>query len=325
VLRRVCEEAPEPIDQINADIPDWLCEIIARLHAKSPDDRFQSAQEVALLLGQHLAHVQQPRQVPPPPRLSPVGRGAQAGRLKGPRRRWRPAVLALPVLALGFVLATSPWWFGDQHSTRPQARAADQPAGGKAKGAEREQDWKKLFNGRDLSGWRQVVKFPGGWKVEDGILVGHGEAIYLVSERETYANFHLRLEARVGGGSARRGLFFRAGPGLDKRGRPTGYAAQIEESEWSPCLTGGLRGLVERKTLSYRPGDWFTLEVIARGNKYLIKVNEETTAEYADPDPKEPRGHLILQQHDTRDIRPAVEEEPPEFFVRKMEIRKLPD
>ena len=66
VLRRITDEEPRPIREINPDIPDWLCGIVARLMAKRPDDRFQSAHEVAALLEQCLAHVQQPTVVPLP-------------------------------------------------------------------------------------------------------------------------------------------------------------------------------------------------------------------------------------------------------------------
>lgn len=66
MLKRVAEDAPRPVRDLNPLIPDWLCDIIAKLHAKNPDDRFQSAREVADLLGQHLAHLQKPAQVPRP-------------------------------------------------------------------------------------------------------------------------------------------------------------------------------------------------------------------------------------------------------------------
>jgi serine/threonine protein kinase len=40
VLKRVCEEEPRPIREINPDVPDWLCAIIGKLQAKDPaDDR----------------------------------------------------------------------------------------------------------------------------------------------------------------------------------------------------------------------------------------------------------------------------------------------
>jgi WD40 repeat protein/tRNA A-37 threonylcarbamoyl transferase component Bud32 len=63
VLKRVCEEAPRPIREINPDIPEWLTAIVGRLHAKDPAQRIQSAAEVAELLSQHLAHLQQPASV----------------------------------------------------------------------------------------------------------------------------------------------------------------------------------------------------------------------------------------------------------------------
>ncbi|HMF17666.1 MAG TPA: serine/threonine-protein kinase, partial [Gemmataceae bacterium] len=64
ILKRVCEETPTPIREINAEIPDWLAAIVARLHAKDRAERFSSAAEVAELLGRHLAHLQRPSVVP---------------------------------------------------------------------------------------------------------------------------------------------------------------------------------------------------------------------------------------------------------------------
>jgi len=66
VLRRITDEQPRPIREINPDTPEWLCQIIAKLMSKQPDDRFESAREVAELLEECLAHVQQPTAVPLP-------------------------------------------------------------------------------------------------------------------------------------------------------------------------------------------------------------------------------------------------------------------
>src|SRR5262245_19278333 len=93
VLKRVCEETPTPICETNPDIPDWLVAIIDKLHAKDPAQRYQSAAEVAELLGRHLAHVQHPSVVPLLP--SPPGRWA-GGEVLSPAqpRRRRLAVAA---------------------------------------------------------------------------------------------------------------------------------------------------------------------------------------------------------------------------------------
>jgi hypothetical protein len=74
VLKRVAEDTPRPIRQIIPEVPQWLCDIIATLHAKDPDKRFQSASEVATLLEQHLAHLQQPSLVPRPGAVKPPGK-----------------------------------------------------------------------------------------------------------------------------------------------------------------------------------------------------------------------------------------------------------
>ncbi len=54
--------------EINPAVPDWLEAIIFKLLAKDPADRFNSAAEVADLLGQHLRHLQN-ADAPLPPRI----------------------------------------------------------------------------------------------------------------------------------------------------------------------------------------------------------------------------------------------------------------
>jgi hypothetical protein len=106
VLRRVCEENPTPVRQGNADIPGWLAEIIDKLHAKDPAERFQSAAEVADLLSRHLAHCQQPWAMPMPPPLRYRSPAARAAR----RRRYWIAAVGLLVLALGASVAGIVHW-----------------------------------------------------------------------------------------------------------------------------------------------------------------------------------------------------------------------
>jgi WD40 repeat protein len=97
VLRRVSDEAPRPLREVNPHVPDWLEEIVTTLHAKEPKNRFRSAAEVALLLGRHLSHLQQPTAVAPPPRLGAPHRT----RPRSQRRRQVGAAVFLAVLAVG--------------------------------------------------------------------------------------------------------------------------------------------------------------------------------------------------------------------------------
>jgi serine/threonine-protein kinase len=63
VLRKIRETSPRSIRELNADVPLWLESIVAKLLAKNPAERFETASEVAVLLEQCLAHVQQPTSV----------------------------------------------------------------------------------------------------------------------------------------------------------------------------------------------------------------------------------------------------------------------
>ena len=78
VLRRVSDDPPRPVREVNPDVPEWLAAIIARLHAMDPANRFQSAVEVSDLLGRWLAHLHNPKAVPAPP--EPVTRRPLADR-----------------------------------------------------------------------------------------------------------------------------------------------------------------------------------------------------------------------------------------------------
>ena len=66
VLKRVCDDPPRPLREVNPEVPDWLADIIGRLMAKNPADRFASAAEVSDLLSECLSHVQQPGATPLP-------------------------------------------------------------------------------------------------------------------------------------------------------------------------------------------------------------------------------------------------------------------
>jgi hypothetical protein len=95
-LRKISESRPRPIEDINPRIPDWLAEIIEKLHEKDPADRLETAAEVAELLGAHLAHLQHPRSAPMPPRVS--GRRSVRRRIGRVIALWR-VVLAICLLA----------------------------------------------------------------------------------------------------------------------------------------------------------------------------------------------------------------------------------
>jgi|GEM_PF-2698991 len=98
VIRRVCDDEPRPIREVNPDIPEWLVAIIDRLLAKDPDKRFQTASEVADLLGRYLAHLQHPSVNSMPP--TPEWHGWRSGK-SSRARLWATVLGVLMLLAVG--------------------------------------------------------------------------------------------------------------------------------------------------------------------------------------------------------------------------------
>lgn len=79
VLKRVCEEAPRPIQDVIATTPAWLCEIIDKLLSKKASDRYQTAKELSDLLLRCQRELEQRGQVtcvPVPVRAKATGTAA---------------------------------------------------------------------------------------------------------------------------------------------------------------------------------------------------------------------------------------------------------
>jgi hypothetical protein len=104
VLKRVAEDTPRPIREIIPEVPEWLCALIVRLHAKKPEDRFASAQEVADLLAGFRTGPQPPGGEPtadPRPTLAPRPASDEAaGNVASPPARRRGGLMAAAVLLL---------------------------------------------------------------------------------------------------------------------------------------------------------------------------------------------------------------------------------
>ncbi len=81
VLRRISDEEPRSVRELNAEVPAWFAAILTKLHAKDPTQRYQSAAEVSELLGRCLTHLQQPLTASLPHPLTRIAdpRGRRAG------------------------------------------------------------------------------------------------------------------------------------------------------------------------------------------------------------------------------------------------------
>jgi serine/threonine protein kinase/Tfp pilus assembly protein PilF len=126
ILRKVNDDEPEPVRTLNPDIPEWMAAIVAKLMAKDPAGRYQSAGEVADLLARRLAELQLPGGATTPERESPADAGDSSGSRWAMHTLPLVAVCLIGFAALGLSLRRPPV---PNRATMPGAvhRAPDQP------------------------------------------------------------------------------------------------------------------------------------------------------------------------------------------------------
>ena len=121
VLKRVCEDTPRPLREQNPAVPDWLAAVIARLMAKAPAERFQTATEVATLLGEHLARLQGQGTAP----HGVAARPAEVSVRRQPRAWKRAATAAVGLIVFGVVVVL--WLKGPQDRPGPVGGPQEPP------------------------------------------------------------------------------------------------------------------------------------------------------------------------------------------------------
>jgi formylglycine-generating enzyme required for sulfatase activity len=94
VLKRVVEDTPRSIRELMPELPLWLADMIAKLHAKRPEDRFQSARELADVLANYERQLNSNLSVTS---LSPAAPGK---RIALTHWKWVSTALIVPLMIL---------------------------------------------------------------------------------------------------------------------------------------------------------------------------------------------------------------------------------
>lgn len=172
--------------------------------------------------------------------------------------------------------------------------------------------WRRLFNGRDLRGWKIVGATPKAYAaVENGEMVGHmvrgtPEHTFFCTE-EKFGDFILELEA-FQTGNFNSGVLFRCVDApADAAVRLHGYQMKIDPSptrQW----TGGifedygknwlwLQTLAENESgrKAYRFNEWARFRIEAIGRDLKVWVNGIPTAHLVHD--KHARGYIALKIH----------------------------
>jgi hypothetical protein len=216
-------------------------------------------------------------------------------------------------------MAVPPPAAGVVGTTRPEARPT-----GPANRPITANKWVPLFNGKDLTGWKADKQ--GQWKVEDGAIVSVPgppardrdrtfATSMLFTERNDYADFHLRAEFKINS-KGDSGIFFRCGwPNtLDYEADISFYPDKMKRllSRTGLLYKNGKVIAQPRQSL-IRPDEWSSMEVIAEGRRIRVLVNGTLTADYTSDDDACAQGSIALQQWYSETV----------VRFRKIEIKEL--
>ena len=194
---------------------------------------------------------------------------------------------------------------------------------GTAAGADLEEGFVSMFNGKDLTGWQGK---PGGWTVEDGAITGQStkekpcrKHHYLMWRGGTPGDFEMRFTYRIVGGNSGVQIRSREIPNFDTRG----YQADLEAGPmWSGALFEHARGGIAMRGTKVlidpdgtkhvtrvansdelqkqiKANDWNQYEIVARGSRITLKINGVVMSQADDRDKSKAAksGIIALQMH----------------------------
>jgi hypothetical protein len=173
-------------------------------------------------------------------------------------------------------------------------------------GVEAQSEWKKLFNGKNLSGW-EIKNGTAEYTIEDDAIVGTsrtGTPNTFLCTKKKYSDFIFEVEVLVSPG-LNSGIQFRSNSMKSYRnGRVHGYQSELDTSE--RAWTGGIydegrRGWLYPLTMNkngssaFRNGYWNKVRIEAIGNTIKTFVNGVQCSNLVDDMTSE--GFIALQVH----------------------------
>ena len=184
-------------------------------------------------------------------------------------------------------------------------------------------EWKQLFDGKDLTGWKHVG--PGFMTVEDGLIQTHGGMGLLYWTGGKLGNCTIRVVFRMRDKDDNSGVFIRIPIEPREEWMPVHYGYEIQilndpESQGANDYhsTGMLYSLTKPLVPhTGKPGpQWNTMEITLDGPRTIVVVNGTKVADYTEGDPVPERknqyepyrgtrpneGYIGLQNHSDTDV-----------------------
>jgi hypothetical protein len=170
-------------------------------------------------------------------------------------------------------------------------------------------NWKNLFNGKDLNGWKAVAG-KATFTVQDGVI--EGSAVFgtgntfLITE-ELYGDFILELDLKISHVSSNSGIMTRGQfDPVGQGGKGLVYGYQVEADPTPRAWSGGIYDEARRgwfypldlnpaAKAAFKLGEWNRYRIEALGNTIKTWVNGQEVAYFVDD--LDARGFIGLQVH----------------------------
>jgi hypothetical protein len=153
------------------------------------------------------------------------------------------------------------------------------------------EEWRTLFNGRDLTGWKANA-YPDSWSVVDGAIKAHATKesshLFFVGDRqegfERFKDFELEVVARSEPNS-NGGIFIHTDYAtMSAALRLTqGYEIQLNSSQREPRKTGSLYAVVDLDRSPVDESKWFTVLIKVQGKRIIVQLDGKTVVDYTEP------------------------------------------
>lgn len=189
-------------------------------------------------------------------------------------------------------------------------------------GAGQSEEWKQLFNGKDLTGWKHVG--PGTMVVEDGLIKTQGGMGLLYWTGGKVGDSVIRVVFKMRDKNDNSGVFIRIPIEPREEWMPVhyGYEVQIDNNpeavgEGDTHVTGCLYSMNQALARPGKPGpEWNTMEITLDGPRTIVFVNGVKVTDFMEGQPlpakkfdfepfRGPRplkGYFGLQNHSDNDI-----------------------
>ncbi|MFL0683551.1 MAG: DUF1080 domain-containing protein [Algoriphagus aquaeductus] len=170
-------------------------------------------------------------------------------------------------------------------------------------------NWKNLFNGKDLSGWKAVAG-KATFEVKDGVIEGtavHGTGNTFLVTDQMYTDFILEVDLKINHISSNSGIMARGqfDPAA-RNGQGLVYGYQIEADPTPRAWSGGVYDEARRGWFypldlnpaaksAFKMGEWNTYRIEAIGNTIKTWINGQEVAYFVDD--MDAKGFIGLQVH----------------------------